>query len=324
MEFRVLGPLEVDTPDGPAPIGGPKQRTVLALLVLSADRVVIATRLIDALWGDDPPETARNTLQTYVRHLRKALGAERIEHRSSGYVLVAEDDEIDHRRFERLVAEARRLTPEDPQRAVAVYGEALELWRGPVLDDLADQPALQADITRLEESRMTALEDRIAVDLARGRHRELVAELEVLVRRHPFRERLWGHLIVALYRSGRQGDALESYRRARAVLVEELGIDPSTEPAAPGGTDPPPGPRPGARGRAAPRVPVARADRRGCLRARLPGAAGPGRPGRGGEGDPSRSRQRPGLRAGVRARGATDRTPGAPAHRPAVRLLARP
>jgi DNA-binding SARP family transcriptional activator len=229
MEFRVLGPLEVDTPDGPLPIGGPKQRTVLAILVLSANRVVIATRLIDALWGDDPPETARNTLQTYVRHLRKALGAERIEHRSSGYALVAADDEIDHRRFERLVAEARRLTPEDPQRAVAVYEEALDLWRGPVLDDLTDQPALQGDIARLEESRMTALEDQIAVDLGRGRHRELIADLEVLVRRHPFRERLWGHLIVALYRSGRQGDALDAYRRARTLLVEELGIDPSTD-----------------------------------------------------------------------------------------------
>jgi DNA-binding SARP family transcriptional activator/ABC-type glycerol-3-phosphate transport system substrate-binding protein len=229
MQFRVLGPIEVHTAEGAAPIGGPKQRTVLALLALSANRVVVATRLMDALWGEEPPETARNTLQTYVRHLRKALGAERIEHRSSGYVLVADADEVDHLRFQGLVAEARRLTPEDPQRAIAIYGEALDLWRGPALDDLADQPALQADIARLEESRMTALEDRIAVDLQRGRHRELVAELEVMVRRHPFRERLWGHLIVALYRSGRQGDALDAYRRARTLLVEELGIDPSPE-----------------------------------------------------------------------------------------------
>ncbi len=229
MEFRVLGPLEVLDTENPLPTGGPKQRTVLALLVLNANRVVTVDRLGDALWGSEPPETARNTLQTYVRHLRKALGAERIEHRSNGYVLHADADEIDLLRFESLLGEAHRLTPADPPRAIATYDRALDLWRGPALDDLAGQPALQPEIARLEESRLAAVEDRIAAELARGRHRELVPELEVLVRTHPFRERLWGHLMVALYRSGRQGDALAAYRRARAVLVEELGIDPSPE-----------------------------------------------------------------------------------------------
>jgi DNA-binding SARP family transcriptional activator/ABC-type glycerol-3-phosphate transport system substrate-binding protein len=229
MEFRLLGPLEVATEEGPATIGGPKQRTVLALLALNANRVVTVDRLIESLWSSEPPETARNTLQTYVRHLRKALGADRIEHRSSGYALAAVPDEVDVLRFEMLVDEARRRTSTDPVGAVSTLRDALGLWRGEPLDDLADQESLQPDIARLAESRMVATEELIDAELASARHRELVPELETLVHRHPYRERLWGQLMVALYRSGRQGDALAAYRRARTTLLDQLGVDPSPD-----------------------------------------------------------------------------------------------
>jgi serine/threonine protein kinase/ABC-type glycerol-3-phosphate transport system substrate-binding protein len=229
MHFRLLGPLEASNGDGSLPLGGPKQRTVLAHLLLQANRVVTSERLIDALWGEEPPDTARNTLQTYVRHLRRTLGADRIVHRSAGYVFEARTDELDLLRFDALVEEARRLSSSDLPGAASTLREALDLWRGPALDDLTEQPSLRSDIARLEEIRMVATEDRIAADLSLGAHRELIPELEALVARHPFRERLWGQLMLALYRSGRQGDALAAYQRAREVLTEELGIDPSSE-----------------------------------------------------------------------------------------------
>jgi WD40 repeat protein/DNA-binding SARP family transcriptional activator len=229
VDFRLLGPLEVRAGDGPVPIGGPKQRTLLALLLLQPNRVVTVDRLTDAMWGSEPPATARNTLQTYVRHLRKALGAERIEHRSAGYVLVTDPNDVDLVRFESLVDEAHRLTCADPARAVVAFREAIGLWRGPALDDLAEQPSLRPEIARLEESRLAVVEEMVSTDLTLGRDRELVPELETLVHHHPFRERLWGQLMIALYRSGRQGDALAAYQRARRVLVEELGIDPSPD-----------------------------------------------------------------------------------------------
>ena len=229
MEFRLLGPLEIRADHGPLPIGGPKQRTVLAHLLLQANRVVTTERLIDAVWGEEPPATARNTLQTYVRHLRKALGGQRIQHRSAGYLLIADPKEVDALRFEALVEQARSLASADPAGAVGILQEALRLFKGPALDDLADQASLHADIARLEELRMAATEDRIGAELAVGRQRELVPELNTLLGRHPLRERLWGYLMVALYRSGRQGDALAAYQRARETLREELGIDPSPE-----------------------------------------------------------------------------------------------
>jgi len=229
MRFGVLGPVEVLDDDRSLQLGGPKQRTVLAHLLLRANSLVTAERLIDALWGEEPPESARNTLQTYIKHLRKLVGPERIEHVSSGYVLRLGARELDILRFETLVEEARALIPADLPTAAKDLRRALGLWRGPALDDLSGQPSLGPEITRLEELRIATVEERIGADLALGRHRELVPELETFIAHHPYRERAWGHLMTALYRSGRQGDALAAYQRAREVLTEELGIDPSPE-----------------------------------------------------------------------------------------------
>jgi DNA-binding SARP family transcriptional activator len=228
VEFRLLGALEVRDRDGPIELGGTKQRAVLAHLLVRANAVP-ADRLIDEVWGDEPPAAARNVLQTYVSRLRKQLGADRLEHGSGGYVLRAEPDEIDARRFEALVANARRVATSDPASAAELYRDADALWRGPALDDLADQPSLRGEIGHLEELRIAATEQRIVAALAAGRHAELVPELEALTAQHPLREALWAHLMTALYRSGRQADALAAYRRARARLIEDLGIEPSAD-----------------------------------------------------------------------------------------------
>src|ERR687892_563205 len=227
MELRILGPLEVVDGKGSISLGGPKQRAVLAHLALQANRVVPAERLIDEIWGEDPPPAARSALQSYVSHLRKAVGSDRLVGRLGGYVLHAASDEIDASRFEALVAEARRLAVTDPAEAVLVYQRALALWRGPALHGLGDQPSLQPEVARLEELWMVATEGRIAAELDLGRHREFVPELETLTGRHPFREHLWGHLMWPLSRAGGQAEALAAYRRARDVLADELGIDPS-------------------------------------------------------------------------------------------------
>jgi DNA-binding SARP family transcriptional activator/ABC-type glycerol-3-phosphate transport system substrate-binding protein len=229
MRFLLLGPLEARDDGRALPLGGPKQRTVLAHLLLQANRVVSTERLIDAIWGEEPPATARNTLQTYIRHLRRALGAERIQHRSSGYLLHADPQEVDVLQFQGLIEESQALAAADLPAAITSLREALALWRGPALDDLSEHSSLRSEIARLEETRLTALEERIEAELELGRHREVVAELETLIDRHRFRERLWGNFVMALYRSGRQGDALNAYQRARTVLGEELGIDPSPE-----------------------------------------------------------------------------------------------
>ncbi|HEX6231409.1 MAG TPA: extracellular solute-binding protein [Actinomycetota bacterium] len=229
MQFRVLGPLEALDGGRALDLGGPKQRILLAHLLLRANRTVAVERLIEAVWGDDPPATARNTLQTHVKNLRKALDAGRIEHRPSGYLLRAEPEEVDLLTFEARLDEARGLAPHDLAGASETLRRALDLWRGPALDGLGETAPLAGEAARLEELRLAATEDRIEADLALGRHRELVPELETLVARHPFRERLWGQLMVALYRSGRQGDALAAFVRARDLLAEELGIDPSPE-----------------------------------------------------------------------------------------------
>jgi DNA-binding SARP family transcriptional activator/ABC-type branched-subunit amino acid transport system substrate-binding protein len=228
VEFRVLGPLEVTEEGAVLALGGPRQRVVLAYLILEANRVVSTNQLIDRIWGDEPPEAARAALFAYVSRLRKLLGAGRIQARPPGYILVAEQDEIDALRFSALVSEARQRVA-DREVAAGLLTRALDLWRGSALSDLADYDALRPAITRLEELRLGAVEDRLEAEIDLGRHREVVPQLESLTREHPLRERLWSQLIVALYRSGRQGDALGAYHRARTTLVEELGIDPSPE-----------------------------------------------------------------------------------------------
>jgi WD40 repeat protein/serine/threonine protein kinase len=229
MEFRVLGPLEIAEGDRPRTLGGPRQRTVLAHLILRANQAMDPDRLIDEVWGDEPPPAVRSTLRGYISHLRKALGPGLIERSSGGYVLRTERSAIDAVKFEGLVREGRAILSADPAAAAQAFEQALGLWRGPALGDLADQASLLPEIARLEELRLAALEDRIGAELELGRHRELVPELETLVAAHPFRERLWLHLVTALYRSGRQGDALAAFQRVRGLLAEELGIDPSPQ-----------------------------------------------------------------------------------------------
>jgi DNA-binding SARP family transcriptional activator len=211
VEFRVLGPLEVRDGDQSMPLGGAKQRALLALLVLNANRVVSRERLIDAIWGDDPPETAVTTVQVYVSRLRKLLGAQTPVTRPPGYLLEVEPEQVDLLRFERLLAEARQA---DPEAASRLLRDALVLWRGPALAEFSE-PFAKVEAGRLEDLRLAAVEARIDADLREGRHAELVGELDALLVEHPHRERLRGQLMVALYRSGRQAEALEVYRSAR-------------------------------------------------------------------------------------------------------------
>jgi WD40 repeat protein/DNA-binding SARP family transcriptional activator len=228
VRFGVLGPLEVSDGDGPVPLGGPKQRVVLAHLVLGVNQVVATDRLIDAVWGESLPEEPTATLRVYVSRLRSALGQNAIEGRPPGYVLHAERDEVDAFRFEELVREARRGTV-DPRLTVNILDEALELWRGPALGDLATESSLSGEIARLEELHLQALEERLSAQLALGRHADVIGELEALTAAHPLRERVWELLMLALYRSGRQADALGAYQRARELLADELGIDPNAD-----------------------------------------------------------------------------------------------
>ena len=227
MEFRILGPLEAIDRGTALPLGGPRQRLVLAYLLLEANRVVPTDRLIDQIWGDEPPDAARQGLFAYVSRLRKLVGPDRIQARPPGYVLMAGRNEIDAHRFADLLDEASRAPGREA--AVARLNEALDLWRGGALSDLADFDALRPAITRLEELRLSALEDRTEAEIDLGRHRESIPVLEGLTQEYPLRERFWSLLILSLYRSGRQGDALGAYHRARMTLVEELGIDPSPE-----------------------------------------------------------------------------------------------
>jgi len=228
MRFKVLGPLEVSRDEGAIQLGGPKQRAVLAHLLVRVNELVPAEVLIDQVWGEEPPDAARGTLHSYISHLRKALGAERIEGRAPGYVLHMAEDELDSARFEGLLHEAR-LANGSPGRAGATLREALALWTGPAFADLSSDPSLAAEIARLEELRLQALDERIAADLAEGRHGEVIGELEALTRGLPLRERLWELLMLALYRSRRPADALAAFERARDGLARELGVDPSPE-----------------------------------------------------------------------------------------------
>jgi DNA-binding SARP family transcriptional activator len=226
-ELRLLGPFEVSRGGLPVPVGGPKPRALLAALALEAGRVVSADRLVEDLWPAEAPETAGHAVQVYVSQLRRALGTDAISTRKPGYVLELDRDRIDVHRFARLADEGRAaLQGGDPAAAESALREALALWRGSALLDFTYEPFAQAEIARLEELRLVALEERVDADLELGRHAELVAELEALVNAQPLRERPRTQLMLALYRAGRQADALAAYRAARETLVEELGIDP--------------------------------------------------------------------------------------------------
>ena len=227
MDWRILGPLEVIDGDCRLAIAGEKQRALLALLLLRANEVVSTECLIDELWGERPPSAGATALRVRVSQLRKALGRKQLLlTQPPGYVLCVAPGELDLHRFERLVEEAREA---EPAIAASKLREALGLWRGPPLADFAYESFAQPAIGRLEELRLGALERRIEADLALGRHAEVVAELGELVALHPMRERFCAELIVALYRSGRQVEALDAYRSARRTLVDELGIEPSPD-----------------------------------------------------------------------------------------------
>ena len=269
MQFKLLGPLEVADGERPVTVGAGKRRALLAVLLLHANEVVPAERLIDELWGERPPATVAKSLHVYVSQLRKELGhgngaAETVlRTHGNGYVIVVGPDDVDCRCFERLLADARHAAEAgDPGRASARLGEALAMWRGPPLADFAYEPFAQREIARLEELRLDAVEARIDADLELGRHRELAGELEALVDEHPLRERLRGQLMLALYRSGRQAEALQTYRDGRSRLDAELGLEPSPAlrelevailehspalaPPKPATTPPPPPPPPAA------------------------------------------------------------------------------
>lgn len=227
-EFGILGPLEVSERGQPLDIGSGKQRALLAVLLLRTGEVVSTDHLIDVLWGERPPASALNSIHVYVSQLRKALGNGRLETRGRGYRLAVAPDRTDLGRFERALREGRDLLAAgDAERASAALHSALALWRGPALSDFASEPFARDEIARLEELRLAALEDRFDADLLLGRHAELVPELEQLIRAHPLRERLRAQLMLALYRSGRQSEALDAYQQARRMLTLELGLEPS-------------------------------------------------------------------------------------------------
>jgi WD40 repeat protein/DNA-binding SARP family transcriptional activator len=238
MRFQVLGPLEVETDDRAVVLGGPKERLLLALLLTRPNQVVSVEALIRGLWGEQPPPTAARTLQSHVKRLRRVLEPGRARSTASqvlitrlpGYLLRVAPGALDAARFEELTAQARRALASDAADAAAsTLREALGLWRGQAFEEFTESDAVVAEADRLAELRLAAVEDRLEAELRLGRHRELVAELDGLVRDQPLRERLWAQLMLALYRSGRQADALLAYQRARSVLVEELGIDPGAE-----------------------------------------------------------------------------------------------
>jgi predicted ATPase/DNA-binding SARP family transcriptional activator len=233
VEFRILGTIEVADDDGhTVDLGGPRERVLLARLLLSVNRVVPADLLADDVWAGNPPPHSPATLRVYVSRLRRALGpaASALVTQPPGYRLDVEAGRLDAARFGRLAAAARTdLAQGRPELAASGLRRALELWRGDALGDVADIPFAQPEVTRLEESRLAAIEDRAEADLRCGDHAALAGELEGLVGAHPLRERLWSQLMLALYRCGRQADALRAYLRVEAMLGDELGIDPGPE-----------------------------------------------------------------------------------------------
>jgi predicted ATPase/DNA-binding SARP family transcriptional activator len=228
VDFRLLGPLEALVEGEPVPLGAPKQRALLAQFLLRPNEAIPVERLVDALWPEQPPASARHAVQVYVSRLRRALGPDRIEARSRAYVLRADRDEIDLGRFRGLVADARAaLADGDPAGASARVSSALGFWRGRALDDLDGEPGVEELVLELQEERLAAVELRVESELQAGGHAELVQELERLVVEHPAREQLHGQLMLALHRGGRTDDALAAYEQARQALLNELGLEPS-------------------------------------------------------------------------------------------------
>src|SRR3954462_9696978 len=227
MDFQILGSLEVRGERGAVALAGIKPRAVLAVLLLHSNEPVSAERLALALWGDEAPAGATKTVHVYVSRLRKALGdPAAIETTPAGYRLRVRADELDAERFASGVEAGRQAVGDGrPEQGARLLREALELWRGPPLAELEFEPFAQAEIARLEEQRLAAVEARVEADLAAGRHGALVSELRQLLAEHPARERLAGQLMLALYRSGRQSEALEVFRGVRAGLVEASGVE---------------------------------------------------------------------------------------------------
>ncbi|HEY3191049.1 MAG TPA: AfsR/SARP family transcriptional regulator [Solirubrobacteraceae bacterium] len=232
MDFGLLGPLDIARDGQPVDITGARQRALLAVMLLRARQVVPADRLLEDVWGDAQPAAGSTALRVRVSQLRRALGPDGklIVTRAPGYLINVEAAQLDVNRFERLAREGdQALMRGDADTATPLLEQALALWRGPALADFAYEPFAQGPITRLEELRIAAREQLIAAELALGRHARMLGELHELVSEHPLRERLWAHLMLALYRSGRQAEALEAYRRARRILSEEIGIEPAPE-----------------------------------------------------------------------------------------------
>ena len=230
LDFRILGPVEAARDGRPISLGGPRQRTLLALLLVEAGRPVSVDTLSDELWAGAPPAGGAKALRVYVSRLRTALGDESLAARPPGYALQVEDEQVDSRRFEQLLADGRTALARGAAGLAAErLGAALALWRGPALDDVAREGLLAREAQRLDELRLDCREELAEAELALGRHAELVPELERRVAEEPLRERLWRQLILALYRSGRQAEALDAYRRARALLADELGLEPGDE-----------------------------------------------------------------------------------------------
>ena len=227
MEFRILGPLHVTGPSGPIAIDAGKVRALLELLLLHANEVIPTDRLVDTLWGESPSDTAEHAIEVYISRLRRAVGADRIQKDARGYRVRVEEGELDLQRFEALTAQAQQvLDANDAAQAVRLFREAEALWRGPPVAELQSSDRTQAELARLDELRLAETEARIDAMLATGQHALLVSELEGLVADQPFRERLLGQLMLALYRSGRQVDALEAFQTARRALDEDLGLEP--------------------------------------------------------------------------------------------------
>ena len=226
FDFRILGSLEVEGEGGPVAVGGQRQKALLVVLLLEAGRVVATDRLVDQVWGENAPKTATTSLQNAISRLRRELGPDVLVTQAPGYVLRVAPEQVDAHRFEIQLRTARRAAPEARRELLE---RALALWRGPALAEFTFEGFAEPEIRRLEELRIVALEERIEADLELGRHGDVVGELEALAREHPLRETFRRQLMLALYRSGRQAEALDAYQDARSRFVDELGIEPGPE-----------------------------------------------------------------------------------------------